>query len=134
MAISSVMRGVVPTGTAGCRVKGLFSGVAVAARRVGADLAVRTDALPKDGRLSDVVGEPDVVVRHYAHQAGWTNDRIVRIGTWGYGERPLYRRMAELAERVRGEWPRSIALIGLENNHQYVADLIREKMFGKDVL
>ena len=81
-----------------------------------------------------IVGEPDVVVRHYAHQAGWTNDRIVRIGTWGYGERPLYRRMAELAERVRGEWPRSIALIGLENNHQYVADLIREKMFGKDVL
>jgi L-idonate 5-dehydrogenase len=30
------------------------------AREVGADLAVRTDTLPKDGRLSDVVGEPDV--------------------------------------------------------------------------
>ena len=81
-----------------------------------------------------IVGEPDAVVRHYAHQAGWTNDRIVRVGTWGYGERPLYRRMAELAEHVRGERPESIALIGLENNHQYVADLIRDKMFGKDVL
>ena len=81
-----------------------------------------------------IVGEPDAVVRHYAHQAGWTNDRIVRVGTWGYGERPLYRRMAELAEHARGERPESIALIGLENNHQYVADLIRDKMFGKDVL
>ena len=81
-----------------------------------------------------IVGEPDVVVRRYAHQAGWTNDRIVRVGTWGYGERPLYRRMAELAERVRGQRPQRIALIGLENNHQYVADLIREKMFGRDVL
>lgn len=30
------------------------------ARRVGADLAVRTDRLPADGRLADVVGEPDV--------------------------------------------------------------------------
>lgn len=30
------------------------------AREVGADLAVRTDTLPRDGRLSDVVGEPDV--------------------------------------------------------------------------
>jgi L-idonate 5-dehydrogenase len=30
------------------------------ARRVGADLAVRTDRLPPDGRLSDLVGEPDV--------------------------------------------------------------------------
>ena len=81
-----------------------------------------------------IVGEPDVIVRHYAHQAGWTNDRIVRVGTWGYGERPLYRRMAELAERLGGKRPERIALIGMENNHQYVADLIREKMFGKDVL
>ena len=81
-----------------------------------------------------IVGEPDVVVRHYAHQAGWTSDRIVRVGTWGFGERPLYRRIAELAERVRGARPQCIALIGTENNHQYVADLIREKMFGKDVL
>ena len=30
------------------------------AREVGADLTVRTDRLPADGRLSDVVGEPDV--------------------------------------------------------------------------
>lgn len=30
------------------------------AKQVGADLAVRTDRLPKDGRLSDLVGEPDV--------------------------------------------------------------------------
>ncbi|MFM1988990.1 MAG: hypothetical protein RJA99_1947 [Pseudomonadota bacterium] len=30
------------------------------AKQVGADLAVRTDRLPEDGRLSDVVGEPDV--------------------------------------------------------------------------
>jgi L-idonate 5-dehydrogenase len=30
------------------------------ARQVGADLAVRSDRLPADGRLSDVVGEPDV--------------------------------------------------------------------------
>jgi L-idonate 5-dehydrogenase len=30
------------------------------ARQVGADVAVRTDLLPEDGRLSDVVGEPDV--------------------------------------------------------------------------
>ena len=30
------------------------------ARRVGADLAVRSDRLPADARLSDAVGEPDV--------------------------------------------------------------------------
>lgn len=81
-----------------------------------------------------IVGEPDVVVRHYARRVGWPRDRIIRIGTWGYFERPLYKRMAELAERIRGERPRCIALIGMENNHQYVADLIREKMFGRDVL
>jgi poly-gamma-glutamate synthase PgsB/CapB len=81
-----------------------------------------------------IVGEPDVVVRHYAHRIGWSRDRIIRIGTWGYFERPPYRRMAELAARVRGERPTCIALIGLENNHQYVADLIRSKMLGRDVL
>ena len=42
--------------------------------------------------------------------------------------------MADLAERVQGQRPQSIGLIGMENNHQYVADLIREKMLGKDVL
>ena len=81
-----------------------------------------------------IVGEPDFVVRHYARQVGWTSDRIIRVGTWGFGERPLYRRMAECAERVAGERPRCVALIGTENNHQYVADLIRDKMFGRDVL
>ena len=44
------------------------------------------------------------------------------------------RRMAELAERVHGHRPERISLIGMENNHQYVADLIREKMLGRDVL
>lgn len=81
-----------------------------------------------------IVGEPDVVVRHYARKAGWTSDRIIRVGTWGFGERPLYRRIADYARRVSGTRPERIALLGMENNHQYVADLIREKMFGKDVL
>ena len=81
-----------------------------------------------------IVGEPDVVVRHYAREAGWARDRIVRVGTWGFGERPIYRRMADLAERVRGQRPERIALIGMENNHQYVADLVREKMLGRGVL
>ena len=81
-----------------------------------------------------IVGEPDVIVRHYAYRAGWTRDRIVRVGTWGFGERPLYRRMRDLAEHIQGRPPERIALIGLENNHQYVADLIREKMLGGDVL
>lgn len=81
-----------------------------------------------------IVGEPDVVVRHYAHQAGWTNDRIVRVGAWGFGERPLYRRIAEFAGRVSGTPPKHIALIGVENTHQYVADRIRTRMLGEDVL
>jgi hypothetical protein len=89
---------------------------------------------PKDVDGIVIVGEPDVVVRHYARRVGWPRDRIIRIGTWGYFERPLYRHMAELAQRIRGERPRCIALIGLENNHQYVADAIREKMLGGDVL
>jgi poly-gamma-glutamate synthase PgsB/CapB len=81
-----------------------------------------------------LVGEPDVVVRRYAERAGWTKDRIIRVGTWGLGERPLYRRIADLAERVSGTRPERIALIGLENNHQYVADSIRARMLGSDVL
>jgi poly-gamma-glutamate synthase PgsB/CapB len=81
-----------------------------------------------------IVGEPDVVVRHYARKVGWSNDRIIRVGTWGFGERPLYHRIAAFAQRVSGTRPERIALIGLENNHQYVADLIRDKMFGRDVL
>lgn len=81
-----------------------------------------------------VVGEPDVVVRHYARQVGWTRDRIIRVGTWGFGERPIYRRIADFARRVGGVRPERIALIGTENTHQYVADLIREKMLGRDAL
>ncbi len=81
-----------------------------------------------------IVGEPDAIVRRYAHQAGWSNDRIIRVSTWGYGQRPLYRRIRELAERASGQPPRRIALIGMENIHQYVADLIRQKMIGRDVL
>lgn len=81
-----------------------------------------------------IVGEPDVVVRHYARQGGWTDDRIVRVGAWGFGERPVYQRIRDFAERVSGQRPERIALIGLENNHQYVADRIREKLLGKDVL
>ena len=81
-----------------------------------------------------IVGEPDAVVRRYARKAGWSSDRIIRVGTWGFGERPLYRRIADFARRVSGTSPERIALIGMESNHQYVADLIREKMFGKDVL
>ncbi len=89
---------------------------------------------PEDVDGIVIVGEPDVVVRHYAHQAGWTDDRIVRVGTWGFGERPLYRRIAEFARRINGSPPERIALIGLENTHEYVADHIRTKMLGKDVL
>ena len=93
-----------------------------------------TSITPDDVDGIVIVGEPDIVVRHYARTVGWTNDRIIRVGTWGYGERPLYRRIRDFAERVGGRPPERIALIGMENNHQYVADLIREKMFGRDVL
>lgn len=93
-----------------------------------------TSITPDDVDGIVIVGEPDIVVRHYARTVGWTRDRIIRVGTWGYGERPLYRRIRDFAERVGGRTPERIALIGMENNHQYVADLIREKMFGRDVL
>jgi hypothetical protein len=89
---------------------------------------------PEDVDGIVIVGEPDVVVRHYAHQAGWTDARIVRVGTWGFGERPLYRRIAEFARRINGSPPERISLIGLENTHEYVADHIRTKMLGKGVL
>lgn len=89
---------------------------------------------PEDVDGIIIVGEPDVIVRHYARKAGWTSDRIIRASTWGFGQRPLYRRIREFAERVGGHPPERIALIGMENTHQYVADLIREKMLGKDVL
>ena len=81
-----------------------------------------------------IVGEPDLVVRHYAYRAGWSKDRIIRVGTWRFGEPPLFRRIASLAERIEGRPPRRIGLIGVENNHQYVADRIRDKMVGRKVL
>ena len=89
---------------------------------------------PEDVDGIVIVGEPDVVVRHYARRAGWTSEQIVRVGTWGFGERPLYRRIRDFAERVQGYPPQRVALIGLENNHQYVADLIRTRLLGADVL
>jgi poly-gamma-glutamate synthase PgsB/CapB len=81
-----------------------------------------------------IVGEPDVIVRRYAYRAGWTRDRIVRISTWGFGERPLYRRIRDLAVHIHGGPPECIALIGMESNHQYVADEIRDRMVGRKVL
>jgi gamma-polyglutamate synthase len=81
-----------------------------------------------------IVGEPDLVVRHYARRAGWPRERIVRVGTWGFGERPLYHRMRDFAAHLIGAPPTRIALIGLENNHQYVADHIRGRMLGGDAL
>lgn len=81
-----------------------------------------------------IAGEPDWIVRHYARRRDWNRNRTTRLGTWGFGERPTYRRMRELAERVSGAAPKRIGLIGLENNHQYVADLIRMRMLGEDVL
>lgn len=88
---------------------------------------------PADADGIVIVGEPDFVVRHYARQSGWPSDRIIRVGTWGFGERPLYRRIADFAERVGGQPPQHIALIGIENIHQYVADHIRTRMLGRDV-
>jgi gamma-polyglutamate synthase len=81
-----------------------------------------------------IVGEPDLPVRFIARDHGWPKDRIIRVSTWGSGRHPLYKDMAALAERVRGERPRRIALIGLENNHQYVADAIRERFLGRGAL
>ena len=81
-----------------------------------------------------IVGEPDVLVRYVARRSGWTNDRIVRISTWGLGQRPLYDRLADTATRIRGERPKDIGIIAMENNHQYVADLVRGKFFGTDVI
>ena len=81
-----------------------------------------------------IAGEPDVLVRYVARRGGWPGERVVRIGTWGFGERPVFRELADVATRLTGSRPRRIGIIGLENNHQYVADLIREKFLGRDVL
>lgn len=81
-----------------------------------------------------IVGEPDVPVRFISRHHGWPGDRILRLSTWGFGQQPLYRRLAELATRASGRSPERIALIGLENNHQYTADLIRDRFLGEGVL
>lgn len=81
-----------------------------------------------------VVGEPDVPVRFIARQHGWPRERILRLSTWGFGQGPLYRRLADLAERASGRVPERISLIGLENNHQYVADAVRDRFLGEGVL
>jgi poly-gamma-glutamate synthase PgsB/CapB len=81
-----------------------------------------------------IVGEPDLIVRHYARRAGWPRDRIMRVGTWGFGERPLYHRLRDFATSLTGISPTRIGLIGLENNHQYVADHIRGRMLGGHAL
>ena len=89
---------------------------------------------PEDFDGLIIVGEPDVLVRHIARRSGWSNDQIARISTWGLGQRPLFRLLAERAERITGVQPRSIGIIAMENNHQFVADLVREKFLGEDVL
>ena len=89
---------------------------------------------PEDFDGLIIVGEPDVLVRHVAHRSGWPDERIARISTWGLGQRPLFRLLAARAERITGSPPRSIGIIAMENNHQFVADLMREKFLGEDVL
>ena len=81
-----------------------------------------------------IVGEPDVLVRFVARRSGWPHDRIVRISTWGFGQPPLFRLLAKRAERITGGRPTSIGIIAMENNHQYVADLVREKFLGGHVI
>lgn len=81
-----------------------------------------------------IVGEPDVLVRFVAGRSGWPQDRIVRVSTWGLGQQPLFRRLAKVATRARGERPTQIGIISMENNHQYVADMVRDKFLGEDVL
>lgn len=89
---------------------------------------------PEDVDGLVIVGEPDVLVRYVARRSGWTNDRMVRIGTWGFGQRPLFRTLADLATHIAGRRPDHIGIIAMENNHQYVADLVREKFLGGEVL
>ena len=81
-----------------------------------------------------IVGEPDVLVRYVAYRSGWSRDRIVRISTFGFGQHPLYDRLADAASRITGQRPSDIGIIAMENNHQYVADLVREKFFGSDII
>lgn len=89
---------------------------------------------PEDVDGIIIVGEPDMLVRFVARRSGWSNDRIVRISTFGIGQHPLYDRLARTATRIFGQRPTDIGIIAMENNHQYVADLVREKFFGSDVI
>lgn len=89
---------------------------------------------PEDVDGIIIVGEPDMLVRFVAGRSGWSNDRIVRISTLGIGQHPLYDRLARTATRISGQRPTDIGIIAMENNHQYVADLVREKFFGSDVI
>lgn len=89
---------------------------------------------PEDVDGIIIVGEPDLLVRFVARRSGWSNDRIVRISTFGIGQHPLYDRLARTATRISGQRPTDIGIIAMENNHQYVADLVREKFFGSDVI
>ena len=89
---------------------------------------------PEDVDGIIIVGEPDMLVRFVARRSGWSNDRIVRISTFGIGQHPLYDRLARTATRISGQRPTDIGIIAMENNHQYVADLVREKFFGSDVI
>lgn len=89
---------------------------------------------PEDVDGIIIVGEPDLLVRFVARRSGWSNGRIVRISTFGIGQHPLYDRLARTATRISGQRPTDIGIIAMENNHQYVADLVREKFFGSDVI
>ncbi len=89
---------------------------------------------PEDVDGLVIVGEPDVLVRHVARRSGWTDDRIARVSIWGFGQRPIFRRLADMATHIAGETPENIGIIAMENNHQYVADLVREKFYGSGVL
>lgn len=89
---------------------------------------------PEDVDGIIIVGEPDMLVRFVARRSGWSNGRIVRISTFGIGQHPLYDRLARTATRISGQRPTDIGIIAMENNHQYVADLVREKFFGSDVI
>ncbi len=89
---------------------------------------------PEDVDGLIIVGEPDILVRHVARRSGWTDDRITRVSIWGFGQPPIFRRLTDMATRIAGERPQNIGIIAMENNHQYVADLVREKFYGADVL
>ena len=89
---------------------------------------------PEDVDGIIIVGEPDVLVRHVLGRSGWPRQRVVRISTWGFGQPPLFRLLAKTAERIADRPVADIGIIGMENNHQFVADLVREKFLGGHAL